>query len=201
MELRYDSAITFRTPEDLVFRLRLWTDPSLRKPPILMASQAPSWVGVSVVNASEDIYAYFLRQPVLAMVKEADQEVIWTSAGFSFSSVLAKLQEKFISGLFNAGNMDDMASIVTWLGPKVVPCLGEVQQVISEYVGARKSLRDAYQNMLFVEHYPARPQDVVQDWFTKEKFFVVSHANGSRDQQCIVMTHGAMASEFGITGI
>lgn len=201
MELRYDSAKTFRTPEDLVFRLRLWTDPSLLKPPILMASQAPSWKGISVVNASEDLYAYFLRQPALEMAKEADQDVIWTSAGISFSNVLAKLQEKFLGGLFNAGNMHDVASIMTWLGPKVVPCLGDVQKIISEYIGDRQKIVEAYQNMLFVEHYPAHPDDELQDWFTKEKFFVVSHANGSRDEKCIVMTHEAMAREFGIAGI
>lgn len=201
MKLRYDSANTCRTPEDLAFRLRLWTDPALQKPPILMASQAPSWTGISVVNASEDIYAYFLRQPVLAMVKEADHDVIWSSAGFSFSNVLAKLQEKFLSGLYNVGTMHDATSIVTWLGPKVVPCLAEMQQILSEYVGARQSLSEAYQKILFVEHYPARPQDLVQDWFTKEKFFVVNHANGSRDERCIVMTHEAMDREFGITGI
>jgi len=138
---------------------------------------------------------------VLDLVKQADQDVIWTSTGFSFSNILAKLQNKFLCGLFNAGNMHDATSIVTWLGPKVLPCLNEIQQIISEYVSDRQSLNDAYQNMLFVEHYPARPQDAVQDWFTKEKFFVVSYSNGSRDQKCIVMTHEAMAREFGITGI
>lgn len=201
MQLKYDSAKTSSTPEDIAFRLRLWTDPVFQKAPILMASQAPSWTGISVVNASEDIYAYFLRQPVLASVKDVDQEVIWTSASFSFSSVLARLQEKLLSGLANAGSMHDLTSIVAWIGPKVVPSLGEIQQIISEYVGARQCLNKTYQNMLFVEHYPARPQDLVQDWFTKEKFFVVSHANGSRDERCIVMSHEAMAREFGITGI
>lgn len=200
MHLRYDSLDHFQTPEELIFRLRLWTDPSFKKPPILMASQASGWNGISVVNASEDIYSYFMSQNILDSIESEDQDVIRQLISFDLIGVLSKLQQNFSNGLFNAGGIHDELSALTWLGPKVGPCLNEAKKNIINYYEEADDLSLAYENIIFVEHYPSQP-GLVQDWFTKEKFFVISYKEGCRDQQCIVMSHAAMQREYGLQNI
>ncbi|MBU2872987.1 hypothetical protein [Marinobacter salexigens] len=200
MKLRYDSLDYFKTPEELIFRLRLWTDPDFKKAPILMASQAHGWNGVSVVNASEDIYGYFMSQNILGSIQAEDQDVIRKLTGFDLLGVLSRLQQNFSNGLYNSGAVHDELSALMWLGPKVGPCLNEAKTHIVGYYSESEGLSQAFENMLFIEHYP--PQGgLIQDWLTKEKFFVISYKAGHRDQQCIVMSHQAMDREYGIKNI
>lgn len=200
MQLRYDSLNDFKTPEELVFRLRLWTDPAFKKSPILMASQAQGWNGTSVVNASEDIYSYFMSQEILDSVESRDQEVIKKIAGFDLIRVLSRLQKNFSNGLFNAGQMHDEVSALIWLGPKIGSCLNETKSHIKNYICESKELSLTYKSILFIEHFPSQP-GLIQDWFAKEKFFVVSYAEGFRDEQCILMSHSALQREYGIENL
>ncbi len=200
MKLRYDSLNHYKSPEELIFRLRLWTDPNFKKPPILMASQLPGWKGISVVNASEDIYSFFISQDILDAVKNEDQDVIKSITKFDLIGVLSKLQQNFSNGLLDAGNIHDEISALMWLGPKVVPCLNDAKKHIAQYFEDSEQLKDSFENLLFIEHYPFQP-DEYQDWFTKEKFFVISYKDGSRDELCILMSHDAMKNEYGVTGI
>ncbi|MCG9230948.1 hypothetical protein L3X65_17525 [Vibrio diabolicus] len=200
LQLRYDSLDHFKTPEELIFRLRLWTDPELRKAPILMASQATGWNGISVVNASEQIYGYFISQDILSTIKSEDHDVIKNITKFDLMGVLTKLQQNISNGMFNAGGMHDELSSLMWLGPKVGPCLNEAKTHIINYYNETEQLSEAFENLLFVEHYPSQPGGI-QDWFKKEKFFVISYKEGERDQQCIVMSHAAMLREYGIENI
>lgn len=200
MKLRYDSLKDFKTPEELIFRLRLWTDPAFETPPILMASQASGWNGISVVNASEKIYSYFMSQNILNSTELKDQDVIKKLAGFDIVGALSKLQQNFSNGLFDAGKVHDEFSALMWLGPKVAPCLNEAKNHLANYFSESKKLSLTYKNILFIEHYPSQP-GLIQDWFAKEKFFIISYKEGSRDEQCIIMSHAAMQREYGIQRI
>lgn len=200
MQLRYDSLDFYKTPEELIFRLRLWTDPAFKKAPILMASQAHGWNGVSVVNASEDIYSYFMSQNILDSIQSEDRDVIRKLTGFDLLGVLSKLQQNFSNGLYNSGGVHDELSALMWLGPKVGPCLNEAKEHIINYYNESDGLSQTFKNMLFIEHYPSQ-RGLVQDWFTKEKFFVISYKEGYRYQQCIVMSHQTIGREYGIKNI
>jgi len=200
MNLSYDSLEHYKTPSELIFRLRVWTDPALKKAPILMATQAKDWKGISVLNASEDIYSYFMSQDTLSLIQSNDEDIFKSPTQFDLMGVLTKLQLNFSNGLFNAGSIQDGFSALMWLGPKVIPCLNDAKNHISNYYQELGKLNDAYKNIVFIEHYPAQSGSN-QDWFTKEKFFVISYSDGFRNQKCIVMNHSAMKREFGVTNI
>ncbi|MDN3487439.1 hypothetical protein QL989_19040 [Pseudoalteromonas sp. APC 3224] len=200
MKLRYDSINQYKSPQELIFRLRLWTDPAFKKPPILMASQQVGWNGISVVNASEGIYSYFMSQDILASIKSEEQDVIKKITSYDLMGVLSKLQQSLSNGMNTAGNINDELSALMWLGPKIGPSLNDAKNHIIEYYNESEQHSLAFENVKFIEHYPSQAGHV-QDWFTQEKFFVISYKEGFRDQECIVMTHDAMQREYGIKGI
>ncbi len=197
MKLSYDSIDYYKTPEELIFRLRLWTDPALEKSPLLMASEAEGWKGKSVINVSEDIYSFFMGQNIYSSALKKDEDIIKKTTKHDTVHVLAKLQKKISDGLFNIGAIHDEISLIKWLGPKIAACLTDMKQIISKYFEESCTLKDAYENILFFEHCSAR-LEYSQDWLSKEKFFVVSYKEGARDQKSIVMTRAAMEREFGI---
>lgn len=200
MKLRYDSINQYKSPQELIFRLRLWTDPAFKKPPILMASQQLGWNGISVVNASEGIYSHFISQDILASIKSGEQDVIKKIKAYDLMGVLTKLQQNLSNGMNTAGNINDELSALMWLGPKIYPSLKDVRNHIIEYFKESEEHSLAFENIKFIEHYPSQAGPI-QNWLTQEKFFVISYKEGFRNQECIVMTHDAMQREYGIKGI
>jgi hypothetical protein len=199
LKLRYDSINDYQSPEELIFRLRFWTDPAFKKPPILMASQQVGWNGKSVVNASEDIYRYFMSQDIVASIEYEDKGVNKKILSYGLLGVYSKLLQSFSNGMNTAGNIDDEISALIWLGPKVGPSLTDVKNHIIEYCNESEQLSLAFENLKFIEHFPSQ-LGLIQNGLIKEKFFVISYKEGFRDQEG-VKTRSDMQQIYGIQDI
>jgi hypothetical protein len=202
-KLAYDSD-TVPGDEKLTYRLRLWTDPAGQVPPVIMASERQGWDKQSVVNASEFIYSYFNELDALKSAYSKDKSPIDTIARFALEAIIAKINFKIQSSMGNTGSVHDISSAVEWFGKKTIPELSKLKSAINEYYEHTKQLKNAYRDVIFVEHFIGRKAvglGEVTDNFNLEKFFITNYKKGSREEVGRIFEYGLMLEHYGVDGI